>query len=60
MDLEAVARIGHLKSVDDFRAHVATLGLDLPCDDEIQTAPDSPLATPCESNRDHRRFAAEP
>ena len=38
--------IGRLKTVDAFRTQVEALNLDLPCDDEIQTAPDSPLAQP--------------
>ncbi len=46
MPPDPIARIGHLKTVDDFRAHVKTLGIDLPCDDAILTAPDSPLARP--------------
>ena len=41
-----IVRIGHLKTVDDFRTHVETLGIHLPCDNEILTAPDSPLARP--------------
>ena len=62
MDLEAVARIGHLKSVDDFRAHVKALDLDLPCDDGIQTAPGSPLAAPCRfgGRSIGNRFAIQP
>jgi 2,4-dienoyl-CoA reductase-like NADH-dependent reductase (Old Yellow Enzyme family) len=34
--------------VDAFRARLAALGLDLPCDAAILTAPDSPLASPIE------------
>ena len=37
-------RLSTFKKVEDFRAHVAGLGIELPCDDEIATAPDSPLA----------------
>lgn len=40
-------RIGSLKSVDDFRARAAALGLELPCDDApLSTAEGSPLADP--------------
>lgn len=39
-------RIGHHKTADDFRRHLENLGLDLPCDDAILKAPDSPLAQP--------------
>jgi NADPH2 dehydrogenase len=41
-----LVRIPSLKTVADFRRHVASLDLDLPCDDEILRAPDSPLAQP--------------
>jgi len=41
-----LVRIPSLKSVAEFRQHVASLGLELPCEDEIQRAPDSPLAQP--------------
>ncbi|MDB5320226.1 MAG: 2,4-dienoyl-CoA reductase [Phycisphaerales bacterium] len=40
-------KIGHLKDVPAFRAHAASLGLDLPIDDAILSAADgSPLAQP--------------
>ena len=39
-------RIGHLKTVDDFKAHIQTLGIDMPCDEAILKAPASPLAQP--------------
>ena len=39
-------RIPSLKTVADFRGHLASLGLDLPCDDAIQAGPGSPLAQP--------------
>src|SRR5882672_10045171 len=41
-----VTRIPSLKTVDAFRRHVASLGVTLPCDDEIRTGPESPLARP--------------
>lgn len=41
-----LTRIPSLKSVDDFRRHLAALGIDLPCDDAIATGADSPLAQP--------------
>ncbi|MBC8002516.1 MAG: NADH:flavin oxidoreductase [Opitutaceae bacterium] len=37
-----LTRVASLKTVADFRAHVAALGLNLPCEDNIATA-DSPL-----------------
>ena len=39
-----LTRIPSLKTVDDFRRHVASLGVTLPCDDKIRVGPDSPLA----------------
>ena len=38
-----LTRIPSLKTVGDFRAHCASLGIDLPCEDSIATG-DSPLA----------------
>ncbi|HCK12382.1 MAG TPA: NADH:flavin oxidoreductase [Candidatus Latescibacteria bacterium] len=49
---ERFVRVGHLKTVDEFRAHLDSLGVSLPVDDEIEKAPDSPLAQPY----DHRGF----
>src|SRR5438270_1176534 len=39
-----LVRIPTLKTVADFRAYVASLGLELPCDDSIVAGPSSPLA----------------
>ncbi len=39
-----LTRIPTLKTVADFRNHVAMLGLDLPCEDAIASGKDSPLA----------------
>ncbi|HEY2952717.1 MAG TPA: hypothetical protein VGK40_09050, partial [Verrucomicrobiae bacterium] len=41
-----LTRIPSLKTVTEFRSHVAALGLDLPCEDTIVTGPDSPLTKP--------------
>ena len=41
-----MVRIPSLKTVEDFRAHVRALGIDLPCDDEILPGPHSPLSQP--------------
>ena len=38
-----LTRIPSLKTVDDFRKHVASLGIELPVDDQILRAPESPL-----------------
>jgi 2,4-dienoyl-CoA reductase-like NADH-dependent reductase (Old Yellow Enzyme family) len=39
-----LTRIPSLKTVADFRNHVASLGLNLPCEDAIESGKDSPLA----------------
>lgn len=41
-----LVKIPSLKTIGEFRAHVASLGLDLPCDDEIITGGNSPLSQP--------------
>ena len=41
-----LTRIPSLKTPQAFREHVASLGLDLPCDDSILPAAESPLAKP--------------
>ncbi len=41
-----IVRIGHLKTVDAFRKRLETLRLELPCDQDILTASESPLAQP--------------
>src|SRR5207302_8674361 len=43
-----LVRIPTLKTVADFRKHVASLGLSLPCEDGIETGSASPLARPIE------------
>jgi len=42
-----LTRIPSLKTVEDFRRHVASLDIDLPCEDQIASGPESPLAQPC-------------
>jgi 2,4-dienoyl-CoA reductase-like NADH-dependent reductase (Old Yellow Enzyme family) len=41
-----LTRLPTLKTVADFRSHVAALGLDLPCDDNVAVGPESPLTQP--------------
>ena len=41
-----LARVPSLKTVADFRNHLAALQLNLPCDDAIVAGPASPLAQP--------------
>ena len=43
-----LTRIPSLKTVADFRNHVASLGLNLPCEDAIVTGAESPLLRPVE------------
>lgn len=44
-----LTRIPTLKTVEDFRRHVASLGIELPCEDEIISGKDSPLAQPIQN-----------
>jgi 2,4-dienoyl-CoA reductase-like NADH-dependent reductase (Old Yellow Enzyme family) len=55
-------KIGHFRSVAEFRARLEELGLDLGCEDAIETAPASPLAQPCGIGtlRAGNRFAIHP
>jgi NADPH2 dehydrogenase len=39
-------RIASLKTVEEFRTHLAALHIDLPVDDVVESAPASPLAAP--------------
>ncbi|HXG47345.1 MAG TPA: hypothetical protein VNO52_06955, partial [Methylomirabilota bacterium] len=41
-----LTRIPSLKTVADFRRHVQSLGIDLPCEDAIVAGPESPLRQP--------------
>src|SRR5688572_2463792 len=41
-----LTRIPTLKTVTDFRRHVASLNVELPCEDAIVSGADSPLAQP--------------
>ena len=41
-----LTRVPTLKTVAEFRAYVASLGIDLPCEDAIATGTGSPLAQP--------------
>lgn len=62
MPLAKYQRIGHHKTVESFKAHVNSLGIDLPCDDEILKAPESPLAQTreCQGFRIGNRFCIHP
>ena len=55
-------KIATLRSVAAFRSHLADLGIEIPVDDEILAAPESPLAQPLETpvGRAGNRFAIQP
>jgi NADPH2 dehydrogenase len=43
-----LTRVPSLKTVEDFRRHIASLGIELPCEDSIATGNVSPLTQPIE------------
>src|SRR5258705_280188 len=60
-----LTRVPTLKTAADFRNYTASLGLDLPCDDQIATGTASPLAQPVagveiNGKRIGNRFAVQP
>jgi 2,4-dienoyl-CoA reductase-like NADH-dependent reductase (Old Yellow Enzyme family) len=60
-----LTRIPSLKSVSEFAAHCQSLGIEIPCDDEIVQGASSPLARAVDSIRINRkrignRFAIQP
>ena len=60
-----LVRIPSLKTVADFRNHVASLGIELPCEDTILTGSASPLAQPIthvsiNGKRPGNRYAVQP
>ncbi len=64
-ETQTLVRIPSLKTVADFRNHVASLGVDLPCEDQIVTGPSSPLAQTIEAvtvngKRIGNRWAIQP
>jgi 2,4-dienoyl-CoA reductase-like NADH-dependent reductase (Old Yellow Enzyme family) len=46
--MRAFPAIGGMRSVEQFKAHLLSLGLQLPCDDELLAGAESPLAQPLE------------
>jgi NADPH2 dehydrogenase len=40
-------RVAQLRTADQFRDYLASLGIDLPFDEEMQVGPHAPLAQPC-------------
>ena len=53
-----LTRIPSLKTAADFRNFVASLGIDLPCEDNIAVGKDSPLAQPIDFEQDRLARAA--
>jgi len=65
LESRTLVRVPSLKTIADFRGHVASLGIDLPCDDEIVTGSASPLAQPIDAvlingKRIGNRLAVQP
>jgi len=44
--MDRYKRVAQLRTAEDFRAYLNTLGIDLPFDTTLRTGPDSPLAQP--------------
>jgi len=64
-ELRKLVRIPSLKTVEEFRRHVASLGIELPCEDAIVTGGTSPLAQPIDDvivngKRIGNRWAVQP
>ena len=45
---QKLVRVPSLKSVPEFRDHLAALGAEIPCDERLVTGPESPLAKPAD------------
>jgi hypothetical protein len=48
--MTAYRRVAALKTADDFRGHLAALGVELPFDEEMRVGADAPLARPWEGD----------
>jgi 2,4-dienoyl-CoA reductase-like NADH-dependent reductase (Old Yellow Enzyme family) len=46
--MTAYRRVAQLKTIKNFRAHLAALGIRMPCDEVLLHGPDAPLAQPCQ------------
>lgn len=62
MGARDILRIGSVKDVTRFQDHLTSLGLPIPCDDEIAHGADSPLRLPIERGgiKIGNRFAVQP
>jgi NADPH2 dehydrogenase len=48
--MRAYPPIGGIRTVEEFKEHLAALNLPIPCDVELQTGPESTLAQPIKLN----------
>jgi NADPH2 dehydrogenase len=62
MPLSSFIHLGGLRDVESFRAHLAKLQIQIPCDDELVFGDSSPLAQPINKSGIHlgNRFAIQP
>ncbi len=62
MPTSSFVHLGGLRNVESFRAHLAGLHINLPCDDELNSGASSALAQPIDKNgiRLGNRFAIQP
>ena len=62
MRAPAILRLGSVKSVAQFREHLRTFGLAIPCDDELLSGGESPLMAPLKRGKFNigNRIAVQP
>src|SRR5947207_12132436 len=62
MTVPKILRLGSVKDIADFQKHLNSLQLNLPCDSELVSGPESPLAQPLLRNgiRIGNRIAIQP
>jgi NADPH2 dehydrogenase len=62
MNSNSIARVGSMHTVERFQAHLQSLGITLPCDPAVLSAPESPLGKPLERAgiRIANRIAVQP
>jgi len=65
VEASRLIRIPTLKTVADFQRHVSSLGIELPCEEELLSGKNSPLSQPIEHLTVHgkqigNRYAIQP
>ena len=62
MNTPPILRLGSVKDVAHFEAHLRALGLEIPCDHTLIAGPESPLRAPLVRNKIHigNRIAVQP